>query len=397
MKHFGADNLQVTAISKDSVTVSWSSGTQSGNYEVRVKPKGERDDNYTLVCVVDGGATETGAEHEVFRRLHEYMVERISTIHAIFWEFDKDRSGHIDAREFQKAMKKLGVPLTSRELGTVLLKIDENHDGKIEYKELVHTIQRHMRRCQAGEATGSGILSARVPGLAEGNLYTVQVSCTGERQIINVTPLGPPNALTATVGTSGTVELRWNPSKGATQYRVGVRREGEANFTTLASAVGGQVFVADSLGAGETYQLRVSSGNDGLYEATGSVVQAVVQDKPRVKSAWVKRANEDPERVEKSVDMMMEGSIARLCSAIPGLSKGAIRKVGSGAYQIGSKKVYLSILNEQLMVRVGGGYQEWNEFIDKHYSYLRSYVVPDIPINHKQIMSHAQKSSFSCS
>ena len=70
-----------------------------------------------------------------------YLKERISTVHAIFWEFDKDRSGHIDVHEFQKAMAKIEAPLSNEEAQTVFNHIDRDGSGTVEYKELVSALK----------------------------------------------------------------------------------------------------------------------------------------------------------------------------------------------------------------------------------------------------------------
>lgn len=166
--HFGS-GLHLEKLGKDSAMVAWQQGSEPGStFEVHVKEEGQWDDSYTLVGRVEKGFVGGKAEHDVFTRLQEYMVQRTSTVHAVFCEFDKDRSGFIDAREFQAAMKKLGVPLSTREVGTVLCHVDEDHNGQIEYKELVHTVQRHMRAIQAAESGDPATLFVNVPKLAPG-------------------------------------------------------------------------------------------------------------------------------------------------------------------------------------------------------------------------------------
>jgi hypothetical protein len=40
-----------------------------------------------------------------------------------------------------------------------------------------------------------------------------------------------------------------------------------------------------------------------------------------------------------------------------------ISRLGGGFYMIGTRKVYAKIINEKLVVRVGGGFMDINEFI----------------------------------
>jgi hypothetical protein len=40
-----------------------------------------------------------------------------------------------------------------------------------------------------------------------------------------------------------------------------------------------------------------------------------------------------------------------------------ISRLGGGQYMFGSKKIYAKVMNNKLVVRVGGGYMDMNEFI----------------------------------
>jgi len=41
-----------------------------------------------------------------------------------------------------------------------------------------------------------------------------------------------------------------------------------------------------------------------------------------------------------------------------------IKKLGNGFYLFGNKKVYCKVINERLVVRVGGGYEVAEKFIE---------------------------------
>jgi TfoX/Sxy family transcriptional regulator of competence genes len=43
-----------------------------------------------------------------------------------------------------------------------------------------------------------------------------------------------------------------------------------------------------------------------------------------------------------------------------------IKRLGEGYYLFGTKKIFAKVINNQLVVRVGGGYMNMQEFIDKH-------------------------------
>ena len=53
----------------------------------------------------------------------------------VFNEFDSDGNGFITRVEFRNALRKLNLGLTAREIDKVMLRIDTNQDGKIDYKE----------------------------------------------------------------------------------------------------------------------------------------------------------------------------------------------------------------------------------------------------------------------
>ena len=43
-----------------------------------------------------------------------------------------------------------------------------------------------------------------------------------------------------------------------------------------------------------------------------------------------------------------------------------IRRLGDGFYLFGTRKIYAKVMNSKLVVRVGGGYMNFGEFIDAY-------------------------------
>jgi hypothetical protein len=43
-----------------------------------------------------------------------------------------------------------------------------------------------------------------------------------------------------------------------------------------------------------------------------------------------------------------------------------IRRLGDGFYLFGTRRIYAKVLNNKLVVRVGGGYMSFTEFIDTY-------------------------------
>merc|ERR1719410_2189851 len=54
---------------------------------------------------------------------------------AIFDEFDEDEGGSIDAQELQNAMQKMGHNLSMQEVQDLILEIDANGDGEVDFEE----------------------------------------------------------------------------------------------------------------------------------------------------------------------------------------------------------------------------------------------------------------------
>ena len=65
------------------------------------------------------------------------MRSSSQTLDQIFREFDSDGNGSISEVEFRNAIRKLNLGLTSREIDKLMLRIDSNSDGKIDYNEFI--------------------------------------------------------------------------------------------------------------------------------------------------------------------------------------------------------------------------------------------------------------------
>merc|ERR1719272_1698131 len=156
---------------------------------------------------------EVGAS--TFEQLHEYLKERTSTVHAVFWEFDKDRSGSIDVHEFQRGMAKLEAPVSDAEAQAVFAHIDAhgNSDGRVQYKELVAALN-------SSSAAAPHLMGVAIEGLEWGIQYSIRVTAdSGEVGVVDLLNLDTVQGLSAGCSGAGVYELSWDPSAGATQYR----------------------------------------------------------------------------------------------------------------------------------------------------------------------------------
>ena len=71
----------------------------------------------------------------------------------IFAHFDQDGNSEISDREFQKAMKKLGIALSSREARKTMDKFPGRRDGYVKYRDFLRAILPSSR---SGSRRSSG-------------------------------------------------------------------------------------------------------------------------------------------------------------------------------------------------------------------------------------------------
>ena len=69
----------------------------------------------------------------------------------IFAHFDLDGDGTIDEREFAKAMKKLGVSLSSREVRKTMAQFPGRREGRLKYRDFLKAILPSSRSKRSGD------------------------------------------------------------------------------------------------------------------------------------------------------------------------------------------------------------------------------------------------------
>merc|ERR1712178_143751 len=82
-------------------------------------------------------AQESGVDMLFGRPKQEVMEE----IMQVFEVYDKDSNGSLDPQEFRNCLNEtglLGRPLEAKEVETVMLGIDENDDGRVDYTEFTN-------------------------------------------------------------------------------------------------------------------------------------------------------------------------------------------------------------------------------------------------------------------
>jgi len=75
---------------------------------------------------------------DIIEKLRQIIRTSNKSFEEIFREFDEDKNGYISKIEFRNAIRKLNLGLTSREIDQLMVKIDTNADGKIDWQEFIH-------------------------------------------------------------------------------------------------------------------------------------------------------------------------------------------------------------------------------------------------------------------
>ena len=139
-------------------------------------------------------------------------------------------------------------------------------------------------------------------------------------------------------------------------------------WLTVDTAVEGTSTNVSGLQMGESRVFRVFAGRDGVYETQGCLGVALAPPKAVQKEAAPRLQGR---ALEKMVDAQMAAFSRNLLEQ--GLGKGSVRKLGRDAWQVGTKKVNLSISSGALVVKVGGGYMDFNKWVEKHQSVLKGW------------------------
>ncbi|XP_054082737.1 EF-hand domain-containing protein D2 homolog [Zeugodacus cucurbitae] len=90
----------------------------------------------------------------VYTEFHEFSRKQIKDYQKTFNKYDVGHDGYLDLTELKFMMEKLGAPQTHLGLKQMIAEVDEDHDGKISFREFLLI----YRKAQAGELdTDSGL------------------------------------------------------------------------------------------------------------------------------------------------------------------------------------------------------------------------------------------------
>jgi len=98
--------------------------------------------DFLRVLAPGGSHGDDADDAELFGRIRRIIRNRgAGEVSRVFREFDYDRSGYLDRREFSEALIKIQVHLTEPEARRLLNKMDRNGDGRISYGEFLDFVQ----------------------------------------------------------------------------------------------------------------------------------------------------------------------------------------------------------------------------------------------------------------
>uniref|UniRef100_A0A0K8TQ50 EF-hand domain-containing protein n=1 Tax=Tabanus bromius TaxID=304241 RepID=A0A0K8TQ50_TABBR len=90
----------------------------------------------------------------VYTEFHEFSRKQIKEYQATFNKYDTGGDGYLDLTELKVMMEKLRAPQTHLGLKAMIAEVDEDHDGRISFREFLLI----YRKAQAGELdTDSGL------------------------------------------------------------------------------------------------------------------------------------------------------------------------------------------------------------------------------------------------
>ncbi|XP_037958682.1 EF-hand domain-containing protein D2 homolog isoform X2 [Teleopsis dalmanni] len=107
----------------------------------------------------------------VFTEFHEFTRKQIKDYQKTFNLYDTGCDGYLDLTELKYMMEKLGAPQTHLGLKQMISEVDEDHDGKISFREFLLI----YRKAQAGELDKESGLN-QLARLTEINVDEVGVS-----------------------------------------------------------------------------------------------------------------------------------------------------------------------------------------------------------------------------
>ena len=85
-----------------------------------------------------GTSAQSKWSQDIVEKIKSQLIASPTTLEDIFTSIDTDNSGKLSAVEFRNGIWKLCLGLTSREIDQLMIRLDTNQDGMIDYKEFMN-------------------------------------------------------------------------------------------------------------------------------------------------------------------------------------------------------------------------------------------------------------------
>ena len=85
--------------------------------------------------VVTGNSQLPKWDTDILEKVRALVRASTKSLKEVFKTLDTDNSGKLTSVEFRNGIRKMGLGLTSREIDQLMVIIDTNADGMIDYKE----------------------------------------------------------------------------------------------------------------------------------------------------------------------------------------------------------------------------------------------------------------------
>jgi Ca2+-binding EF-hand superfamily protein len=104
------------------------------------------------------------------KRLQSLIKASPNNIEEVFKNMDTDESGKLSAVEFRKALRKLSLGLSARDIDMVMSRIDTNNDGQIDWQEF----QKNFKVSETEKYT-NGVAQGRIQKMRQ-NMHSYMLS-----------------------------------------------------------------------------------------------------------------------------------------------------------------------------------------------------------------------------
>ena len=96
--------------------------------------------------------TRSALDGDELARFAQHLADRGLSVVELFAGFDRDRSGTLDAMEFEAALRQAGIDdLTFRDVNALMRAVDVNGTGQIDLPELHNLLLQHEAATDGGE------------------------------------------------------------------------------------------------------------------------------------------------------------------------------------------------------------------------------------------------------